>query len=465
MCKIICFYILSFAISLISCSDIYAYAKTEEEVKVGKKIYHEILKSIKLYDDPQLQSYVNAVGKKVAASTERPNLNYVFHIIDSPGFNAFAIQGGFIFIERGLMAFLNNEDELAAVLGHEIAHVTKRHAIKQKNNMESAGMASGFFGGLSNNSVRWIRGYGRKNELEADLWSIRYLKKSGYEPRAMLDLINVMKNRRLFLQKDKKGSSKATKNHYSSYATHPSDDRRLRRALSEAKQQLHTSVRKPVSDYMTNINGLAYGPLKSSGFDKNNVYFNSKLKIVIPFPKEWQTSVRGSRLISLLHPDPRFGYVYVQVEKKAKKTNSYISKNISSGYFSKQSEFTNSNGYKGYKYKVETPKDFWLRSQAAVILIGNNSYLVFGEVRDKTLYIDWLKGFAKILDSIRDMQAEESFHVIDKYIKLHTVQNGETYSSLSALNKNNAEIIKLLNADYPNGEIVAGEQIKIIAKN
>ncbi|GIT33595.1 MAG: hypothetical protein Ct9H300mP3_11260 [Gammaproteobacteria bacterium] len=103
----------------------------DAELEMGKKYYSQILQSQTLYQNPKIQSYVQSIGNSLAELSHRSDLIYRFTVLDSPDVNAFALPGGYIFINRGLMAYLSSEEELAAVLGHEIGHVTARHSVKQ----------------------------------------------------------------------------------------------------------------------------------------------------------------------------------------------------------------------------------------------------------------------------------------------------------------------------------------------
>src|SRR5688572_26148381 len=102
------------------------------EIERGKEEHAKLIESQPIYKDAKLQAYVEKVGKKLAAISDRPDLDYVFTIIDSSDINAFALPGGFVYINRGLLAYLTTEDQLAAVLGHEIGHITARHAVQQQ---------------------------------------------------------------------------------------------------------------------------------------------------------------------------------------------------------------------------------------------------------------------------------------------------------------------------------------------
>jgi predicted Zn-dependent protease len=100
-----------------------------QEVEIGRKMHPQILQEYGRYADEELQAYVNDVGQRIAAKSHRPDLQYTFTVLDGEEVNAFALPGGYVYITRGIMAYLNSEAELAAVLGHEVGHITARHAV------------------------------------------------------------------------------------------------------------------------------------------------------------------------------------------------------------------------------------------------------------------------------------------------------------------------------------------------
>ena len=103
----------------------------EQEIQMGREYNSQILKMKPVYQDQKLQDYVQSIGESLALKSHRPNLIYRFTVLDSPDINAFALPGGYIYINRGLMSYFSSEEELAAVLGHEIGHVTARHSVRQ----------------------------------------------------------------------------------------------------------------------------------------------------------------------------------------------------------------------------------------------------------------------------------------------------------------------------------------------
>ncbi|MCK7523853.1 MAG: M48 family metalloprotease [Ignavibacteriales bacterium] len=116
-----------------------------QEIEMGRAADKDVVASIGLYPDESMQRYIQDLGARIAATTERPNLPWTFRVVDDAAVNAFAIPGGFIYVTRGIMTHLNSEAELAAILGHEIGHVTARHSVSQmsKQQLAQVGFAAG----------------------------------------------------------------------------------------------------------------------------------------------------------------------------------------------------------------------------------------------------------------------------------------------------------------------------------
>ena len=174
----------------------------EQEISLGQKYSTEIQEEMPAYPDPVLDELLQRVGRKLASHSHRPELDYHFTIVDSSQVNAFALPGGYIYITRGMLAYLNSEAELAAVLGHEIGHVTARHSVRQQSTSAVTGIlgavlaaSTGIQGADSLTSMAGtaiVRGYGREHELEADRLGAEYLARSGYDPDAMLEVVSVL---------------------------------------------------------------------------------------------------------------------------------------------------------------------------------------------------------------------------------------------------------------------------------
>lgn len=183
-----------------------------QEVSIGRQSHPEIIQQFGVYDEkPALNRLVNDVGHRLAAASERPNLPWTFTILDTPMVNAMALPGGYIYITRGMLERINSEDELAGVLGHEIAHVTARHSAQQisKQQLAQFGLVLGAvvagpevlqqYGQLAQLGLGLLfQRYSRQHETEADLLGTGYMAEARYHPigaeRMLLTLQRLDKN-------------------------------------------------------------------------------------------------------------------------------------------------------------------------------------------------------------------------------------------------------------------------------
>ncbi len=174
-----------------------------QEIAMGQQYDQQAAGSLGLYDDPELAAYVSALGKELAATSERPDLPWTFRVVDDPTVNAFALPGGYIYVTRGILAHLESEAELAGVVGHEIGHVTARHSVNQISKQQLAGLATmgamiakpelQQFGGLAETGLGLMfLKFGRDDERQSDDLGLRYLQRANYDPRPMADVMEML---------------------------------------------------------------------------------------------------------------------------------------------------------------------------------------------------------------------------------------------------------------------------------
>lgn len=172
----------------------------EEEIAVGREVAGRTLGAAPLVADPELQAYVNQVGRWVAAQSDRPDLPWHFGVIDSSAINAFAAPGGYVLVTRGLYEILDDESQLAAVLGHEIGHIVRRHhiTVMQQSAALSAGAKiaqSDDRSYLVNNLIGagaeiFARGLDKGAEFEADRVGVVLAARAGYNPYALIEVLH-----------------------------------------------------------------------------------------------------------------------------------------------------------------------------------------------------------------------------------------------------------------------------------
>jgi predicted Zn-dependent protease len=204
----------------------------QEEIAIGRELAGRTLGAARLVNDPALQGYVNRVGRWIASQSERQDLPWRFGVMDTASVNAFAAPGGFILITRGLYDMLENESQLAGVLGHEIGHVVKRHhvTVLQKSAALSAGAKAlqqsnrGAFVNelIGNGAELFTRALDKDAEFEADALGVVLAMRAGYTSQGLRDVLGKLQARG--------GSDDAMK---LLFATHPAPGERLQR-LSDA---------------------------------------------------------------------------------------------------------------------------------------------------------------------------------------------------------------------------------------
>ena len=176
----------------------------EEENRIGRQISGNLLGAVPLVRDDKLQNYVNLVGNWVALQSGRQEVTWHFGVLDTEAINAFAAPGGYIFVTKGLYRLLNNEAELAGVLGHEIAHVTQKHhlkVLKQSSLIGALGQAASSKAKGSDQVVQNLigngaeimaRGLDKNAEHEADRVGMVYAARAGYDPWGLPSVLQDM---------------------------------------------------------------------------------------------------------------------------------------------------------------------------------------------------------------------------------------------------------------------------------
>lgn len=167
----------------------------EQEIALGQEINRQILQQVEVYDNASITQYVDAIGQQLVSGVDRPQIPYTFQVIEDDRINAFATLGGFVYVNTGLLQAADNEAQLASVIGHEIAHVDRRHAIQQ---LQQAAIAEGILtaGGLDSNAAIGLgvelalhRPNSRAHELEADESGLSLLEQANYAPIAAVNFL------------------------------------------------------------------------------------------------------------------------------------------------------------------------------------------------------------------------------------------------------------------------------------
>lgn len=264
-----------------------------QEIAMGQQSDPEIVAFFGLYDDPELQKFINSKGNELAAVSHRPKLAYEFKIVDSPVINAFAVPGGYVYFTRGIMAHFNNEAEFAGVLGHETGHITARHSVIQQRNsmLGQLGLIAGvilvpeltqFVEPLSQGMQLAMLSFGRDDERQADKLGVEYSSRIGYDATEMAGFFETL---------ERQGAGSGSEEIPEFLSTHPSPAERnvtVAKLAADWKKKLDlTNPKINRESYLKLIDGIVLGEDPKQGFVENNTFYHPVLKIEFPIPADW----------------------------------------------------------------------------------------------------------------------------------------------------------------------------------
>lgn len=446
-----------------------------EEISLGAKYHQQIIQEMPVYDNPQLAAYVDKVGQRVAAASHRPELKYTFTVLDSQTVNAFALPGGYIYITRGILAYLNSEAELAAVLGHEVGHVTARHSVRQQSAATATGLAGAILGAATGIQASqdlfgvlgkaMLSGYGREHELESDRLGAQYLARTGYDPQAMLEVIGVLKNQELFERQRAGEEGRQPHTYHGVFASHPDNDRRLQEVVKEAGSlQPGSQPRTGRDDYLAQIKGLAFGPSENEGMVSGSSFYHRPLDFALDFPKTWDIQNQSDRLVAVAPAQAAVMEISVAERPPGVTPEQFLKKQgvrkLSRG------AALNLKGFDSYTGVAPISTKFGQRNaRVSVLFDGNHAYLFTAVSRSADALQRFDPQFKDVAQSFRRLNAAERKLAAGLKLEVVKADAGTRIAGLASQSRipEYAEAeLRLLNDLYPDGEPRAGDPLKVV---
>lgn len=262
----------------------------EDDVRVGAEEAKEVQAAIGLLDDPELTAYVEQIGKKLLRGLPRRDFAYQFAIVDEMEPNAFALPGGHIYVSRGLLALVNDVDELACVLGHEIVHVARRHSAQQ----QAAARYQQSPLSLPMARAATLAAYSRDMEREADVLGQRLCSAAGYDPMGLSTFLRSLDQRERLLI----GAPRAP----TFLDTHPGS--RERATLNSARTgelrwTRDPSIEDPRAAHLDPIDGMVVGDRPATGIFLDELFVHPELGFQMSFPPGWRLQNSGQAVGAL----------------------------------------------------------------------------------------------------------------------------------------------------------------------
>lgn len=311
-----------------------AYAYTwEQEKQLGADVDNEIIAQFGIYQDEELSEYVKAMSQDVLANSDMrredtpekySETEFTFRVLDSPVINAFALPGGYVYVTRGLLAHLNNEAQLAVVIGHEIAHVAARHA-SQRGLTQTIGQVVAVGGAILGQEFLGLSGenllalssqaaqllflsYSRDNERESDQLGVEYAAKTGYAAAEGA----------AFFTSLKRISENSGQELPSLLSSHPDPGEReqtIPRKAQQWKEQGYEQTIYDAEEYMNQIDEIIYGNNPRQGFSEDGMFYHPDLKFQFPVPENWQV-INQAQQVAVVSPEQNAVMIF-QIDSEA----------------------------------------------------------------------------------------------------------------------------------------------------
>jgi len=308
----------------------YGYS-WEEELELGKKSDKQIQQQYGVYQDKNVQQYVSGIGQKVLAKSDMrredtpqkyKETEFHFKVLDSEVPNAFALPGGYVYVTRGILSYLESEAELAVVLGHEIGHVAARHASQRALEQQVGqialigGAVGGEMLGLPGGNILKMGGtaakllflsYSRDDEREADKLGVEYAAMQHYDAATGAGLFRALD----------RISEQAGQSIPAWQSTHPDPAERYKTIPNLAEKWKQKGYEQNVRNqdaFMQEIDGLVYGKNPRAGFTRNGVFYHPELKFQFPYPKGW-TLINQASAVQMVNDD-QDAIILLQIDSK-----------------------------------------------------------------------------------------------------------------------------------------------------
>jgi predicted Zn-dependent protease len=448
----------------------------EEEISLGREYSAEVVKQMPVYEDPALARLVQSVGEEVAANSHRPELIYRFTILDSPQVNAFALPGGYIYITRGLLAYLNSEAELAAVLGHEIGHVTARHSVRRHSTATMTGLvgavvaaSTGIQGvdtltNLLGTAI--VRGYGREHELEADRLGAEYIAKSGYDPRGMLEVVGVLKNQEAYDRLVAAREDREPRAYHGLFATHPDNDARFQEVVNAANRFRNQGAARLDHDaFLQALDGLRFGDRVGEGVVRNRHFYHRELDFTVSFPEGWHIDNGPQRILATSPGNDGKIQVSLTDLNRRLTPREFMATRMKLEDM-RHGEPFRVGDFDGWTAIADGATTYGKRPVRYVVIFrGNRAWIIAGTAKDRRdprryddAVLETARSFHPLTDTEQALAGAWHLHII-------RAPAGARYADLakqSPLADFPEEQLRLLNNQYPAGEPQPGGLLKIV---
>lgn len=439
-----------------------------EEVQIGRQNNEQIRKQMGVYNDPELQRYVATIGARLAREAHRPQLPWTFTVVDEPAVNAFALPGGFIYLTRGILPYLQNEAELAGVLGHEIGHVDARHSAEAYSKELGAGI---LFAGASilspeTQALQGLAGaslgflflkYGREAELESDRLGVGYSASSGWDPRGVPSLLNTL---------GRLDNSSGTRRGIPNWAlTHPPAEDRVARVQEAVAAAPATARATNAAEFERHLDGLVFGDSREKGIVRGSEFLHPILRFALRFPEGWEITNTDEQVISRPGETGNRAMILQLAQGTGNVEQLATSQMAAAGWRQTSGQRTEVNGLDAYVgvyqgVSGQTP----VTVQAAHIRAGDQVFIIAGLAPTQE-FQGAASTFRSSIGTFRSLSRQEADRIQPSRVDFYVVRAGDTWESIArsrGAGAITASSLAIMNGNDPGTSPRAGDRVRIV---
>ncbi len=455
------------------------FMSESQEAELGREADAQIRSEMGVYDDAALLEYITAVGNSLAAVSHRPDLPWQFAVIDSPVVNAFAVPGGYIYLTRGLLAYLNDEAELAGVLGHEIGHVTARHSVQAYSRAAGAQMGlllgqifvpvmrprygtPGLGDAAGQGLGLLFLKFGRDDERQADRLGAEYAVASGWDPHGVGDMLTTLG--RIADTTDRRGTPNWL-------ATHPEPGDRVAGVANTVQTLLAetpdlSALRVDRAGYLARVDGIVYGDNPEQGVVRGGEFLHPALRFALEFPAGWEVH-NGAEVVVAREPG-QDRYMLLQIAGESTYDLQRIAEREmnGAGFREVQGAPSEINGLDAYigMYTQDVSGVGPMIARVAFIRSGSSVYL-FGAFADAEGYRLVERDVHESIHSFRQLSRDEADRIRPNRVAIHRVERGDTWQGIAqriGAGIVPAATLAIMNGFPVNEQPLPGDVVKVV---
>ena len=450
-----------------------SFMSEEKEIAMGRQLDAQVRQEMGLYENDELQRYVQDLGMQIAQRSERPNLPWSFAIVDSPAVNAFALPGGFIYVTRGILPYLDNEAQLVGVLGHEIGHVTARHSAAQytRGMGTSLGVLVGSifvpeiapFADLAEVGAGMVfMKFGRDDELQADALGAQYTAQGGWDPEQVPAFLTTLA--RISEASDRNGVPNWL-------STHPQPENRVQK-VAQTVGKVRTGGPDAAwnidrDGYLSRIDGMIFGDDPEEGVVRGNLFLHGPMRFSLVFPDGWEITNTAEQVVAQEPGNKVYMLMRTLEPSRARSLEEAAQQHMrGSGYKATNLTRTTIDGLDAVlgTYEGSASGIGKVTSRGAHFVMGRSTYFI-GGIAPPDAYARVEGDFEQTIQSFRQLSAAEADAIHPNLIDLYTARAGDTWQSIAqragkGLVK--ASTLAIMNDHSIDDQPKAGERLKIV---